>query len=189
METRSNTERGAQYDVSAQPPAEKASVFEDFIDIFYAPSTVFARRENGGFGIQLLIILILSAFFAFASRSVLAQIFDAEYSRATAAAMAKNPQITPEAMNTMRSIQEKVVTAATYIAPLLVIFFTALFVWVAAMVFKVKLSFGRAMMITTLAYIPRLVGGLVGVLQVVLMDTTSFTNRYSLSASPARLAK
>src|SRR5258708_28227278 len=42
------------------------------------------------------------------------------------------------------------------------------------------------MTIATLAYIPRVVGGLIGVLQVVLMDTTNFTNRFSLSATPAR---
>jgi hypothetical protein len=189
METRPGTERGPSYDVSAPaaPPApEKASIVEDFIDIFYAPSTVFARRENGGFGIHLLIIAALSAVFAFASHSVFSQIFDAEFARGTAKAMAANPRVTPEMMNSMRPIQEKVANVFVYLGAPLAILFGAIFVWVASKIVSAKVTFGKAMLITTLAYVPRLVGGLIGVLQVVLMDTSNFTNRYSLSVSPAR---
>src|SRR5262245_52362852 len=61
METRPGTDRGASYDptTSATPP-EKASLIEDFIDIFYTPSTVFARRAKSGFGLPLLVIVVIS---------------------------------------------------------------------------------------------------------------------------------
>src|SRR5436190_22553547 len=104
METRSGTDKGAPYDpaTATPPPAEKASIAEDFIDIFYAPSTVFARRANSGFGLQLLIVSVLFAGFAFASKSVFSQIFDAEFSRGMAKAMANNPRLTADMVSSMR---------------------------------------------------------------------------------------
>lgn len=188
METQPGTDRGASYDPSAAapPPAEKASIVEDFIDIFYAPSSVFARRATGGFGLHLLIITLISALFAFASHSVFSQIFDAEFARGMAKAMAKNPRLTSDMVNSMRPMQEKITSALVYAGAPLAIFFTAIFVWIAAKIVGAKLTFGQSALVTTLAWIPRLVGGLIGVLQVVLMDTSNFTNRYSLSASPAK---
>ena len=35
------------------PSPQSRFVWEDFIDIFYAPSQVFARREHGSFWIPL----------------------------------------------------------------------------------------------------------------------------------------
>jgi len=189
METRSGTQPGAAYDpgtTAPPPPAEKASVIEDFIDIFYTPTTVFARREKSGFGVQLLIVSVLFAGFAFASKSVFSQIFDAEFSRGMAKAMAKNPQLTQDMVNSMRPVQEKIASVFVYLGAPLVVFFTAILIWLVAKVLSGKLSFGQSMLVSTLAFIPRLVGSLLGVFQVVLMDTSTFTNRYSLSASPAR---
>jgi hypothetical protein len=187
METRSGTQPGAAYDPGTTPaPPEKASVIEDFIDIFYTPSTVFARREHSGFGIQLLIVTLLFAGFAFASKSVFSQIFDAEFSRGMAKAMANNPRLTPDMVASMRPMQEKIASLFVYLGAPLVVFFTAIVVWITAKVLSGKLSFGQSMLVSTLAFIPRLVGSLLGVFQVVLMDTSTFTNRYSLSASPAR---
>ena len=187
METRSGSERGASYDPgTSTPPGENASVVEDFIDIFYAPSSVFARREQSGYGIQFLVVSLLFAGFAFASKSVFSQIFDAEFSRGMAKAMASNPRLTPDMVNSMRPMQEKIASLFVYLGAPLVIVFTAVLIWLAVKVLSGKLSFGRSMLVSTLAFIPRLVGSLLGVVQVVLMDTSTFTNRYSLSASPAR---
>ena len=39
---------GSAHDATAGlATTDKASVWEDFLDIFYAPSSVFARREHG----------------------------------------------------------------------------------------------------------------------------------------------
>ena len=189
METRSGTEPRSTYDPSSSAPGaapEKANIVEDFIDIFYAPSSVFARREKSGFWTHLLIITLLGAIFAFASKSVFSQIFDAEFARGTAKAMAQNPRLTPDMVNSMRPIQEKIASFFVYLGIPLGVFLTAIGVWIATKIVSAKVKFGQAIMISTLAFIPRLVGSLVGVLQVVLMDTTNFTNRYSLSVSPAR---
>ena len=187
METRSCADRGASYDPnSAAAPPEKASVVEDFIDIFYAPSTVFARREKSGFGVQLIVVMILTALFVFASRAVFSQIFDAEFARGTAKAMANNPQLTQEMMDKAKPIQEKIGSIVLYVITPIIIFVTALLVWVTAKILSIKLTYTQAATITTLAWIPRLVGALLGALQVLLMDTSNVTSPYALGFSPAR---
>ena len=92
METRNDTTRGASYDGVVTPPVEKASVFEDYIDIFHAPSQVFARRAASGFGLHLLLVSLISAALAFANRgfngcaiaNICAQIHEADPGRSEA---------------------------------------------------------------------------------------------------------
>ena len=172
--------------IPMSPPPDKASVFEDFIDIFYAPANVFARREKSGYGMQLLIVCVLAALFAFATRSISSQIFDVEFQRGAAKAMAQNPQITMDQMNSMRGIQEKAVAFGSYIFTPIGIFILALFTWVAAKVVSAKINYQQAVLIVTLAWIPRLLGQLVVTVQGLLMDTSAITSMYGVMLSPAR---
>ncbi len=168
------------------PPVEKASAVEDFVDIFYAPASVFARREKAGYGLQLLVVVALSALFAFANRGVMSQIFDVEYQRGIAKAMAANPQITAEQIASMRPMQEGIATFAGYIGTPIFIFILAFFAWLVAKAVSAKFTYQQAVLIVTLAWIPRLLGSLVMTLQAVLMDTSNVTNMFSLSLSAAR---
>src|SRR5689334_15779429 len=43
----------------AVPAAAPAAWWEDFMDIFYAPSQVYARRAGSGFGIPMLVVTVL----------------------------------------------------------------------------------------------------------------------------------
>lgn len=187
METRPGTDRGAGYDPSVPAAApEQASVVEDFIDIFYAPSKVFARREKSGFWIHLLIITAIAALFAFANRGVFDQIFEVEFQRGAAKAMADNPQITEDMMAQQRKISGAIAGFAQYIGAPLLIFITSLLVWGAARVVSAKITYGQAVMIMTLAYIPRLVQGLLGTIQALVTDTSTITSMHTIGFSPAR---
>jgi hypothetical protein len=187
---RPDTDRGGKYDPSTaetlRMAPEKASIVEDFIDIFYAPSNVFARREKSGFGLQLLIVAVLAALFVFASRGVFSQIFDAEFARGAAKAMAKNPQLTQEMMDRARPMQETIASFVLYVFTPIAIFLSAIFVWLSAKVLSIKITYAQAALITTLAWIPRLVGALLGAVQVLVTDTTNVTSPYALGFSPAR---
>src|SRR4029453_16937200 len=74
---------------------EKASLLDDFMDIFYAPAAVFARRANASFWVPLLIITVLLGVIFMANRDLIDPIMEAEMARA----MAKSSrQLTPEQM-------------------------------------------------------------------------------------------
>src|SRR5882757_9613269 len=88
-------------------PVKTASRWEDFIDIFYAPASVFERRASSGWGIPAMVVTVLVALIFFANKGVMQPIMDAEFTRATAAAIKKNPQVTAEQMAQFRGIGEK----------------------------------------------------------------------------------
>ena len=187
METRNQTERGASYNDAVTPPVEKASVFEDYIDIFHAPSQVFARRAASGFGLHLLLVSLVSAALAFANRGYMRQVFAAEGDRTVAKMTAANPQISPEVVERTRAMSESSGLFFGYVGTPLIILLMALFVWaLARWVAGARISYGQAALITTLAWIPRLVGSFITTIQVAVMDTSNETSMFGLSASPAR---
>src|SRR5206468_10616133 len=65
-------------------PAKPASRWEDFIDLFYAPSTVYARRAQSGFFIPLLVVTLITGILFLVNSGVLAPIMDAEMARGMA---------------------------------------------------------------------------------------------------------
>ena len=88
---------------AAPVAAPRAAIWEDFIDIFYAPSAVFRRRETGNFFIPLAVITILCGVLFYLNSGALQPMFDAEFDRGMAVAMRQNPNIPPEAIERMRS--------------------------------------------------------------------------------------
>ncbi len=182
MENRSSPESPT---APMSPPGEQASLMEDFMDIFYAPSKVFARREKSGLTMHLLIVTVICALFIYANRGVTSQIMDAQFAKAGAKAIAENPQAA-DAINSMMGVQAKVATAMSYLAAPFIVFFTGLFLWVVGKMTGVKLKFGQTMLVVTLAFVPRLVGFLGTTLQVVLTDTSMITEPAAVSFSPAR---
>lgn len=187
--TRSGIDRSAKYDPGSAAPApapEGASLVEDFMEIFYAPSRVFARRASGAYWAPLVAISLLAALFAFANRSVTAAVFDAEFSRTSARAMAANPRLTQEMMSQQRGIAEGFASVAYYVGMPLLILFVAVLVWMAAKTVSAKIDWRAAMLVATLAQIPRLVGALLTTVQALLMDTSTITSMHSVGYSPAR---
>jgi hypothetical protein len=186
METRPDTERGASYEPSVTPPApEKASLVEDFIDIFYAPSRVFARRINSGFWTHLIVVAVIAGLFAFANRGVFEQIFEAEFSR-SAASQAADPRITQDVIDQQRKIGGAFASFFQYVGTPIMILFVALVTWGVARIMSIKLTYGQLAMIVTLAFIPRLISFLLMTVQMLFMDTTTMTSFFALSYSPAR---
>ena len=88
---------------TAPATAPPAAIWEDFIDIFYAPSSVFRRRENGSFFVPLAVVTVLCAALFYLNSGVLQPVFDAEFDRGMATAMRQNPNIPPEAAKKLNS--------------------------------------------------------------------------------------
>lgn len=185
---RPGTDSGAGYtpDTAMPPKPEQASLFEDFIDIFYAPSKVFSRRANASFWAPLLIVSAVTAIFSFVNRDVASAIFDAEYTRAMAAVQAKNPQLTADQLNSMRGVQEKVAAFFMYVGTPIFIFVVGFLAWISARIAGAKVSYAQAALIVSFAWVPRLVQNLIVTVQKLLLDTTNITSMHSFGFSPAR---
>src|SRR5256714_15683978 len=79
-----------------EPAPSKAGLWEDFVDIFYAPSSVFARRAVGIFGLPLLFLIVVAAILVFLTKYAMQPLIDAEFLRQGAAALRKSPILNQE---------------------------------------------------------------------------------------------
>ena len=168
------------------PTAKPASRWEDFMDIFYAPSSVFARRASSGFGIPMLVVTLLIGLIFLANSGVMQPIMDAEFTRATAAAMKKNPQVTAEQMAQFRGMGEKFAKVFAFIVTPVAIFCIGVVLWLVGKLVDAKQTVGAALMVAAYAYLPRVVEGVVGGIQGLLMDPASLNGRFALSLGAGR---
>ncbi len=163
----------------APETAAKASVFEDFIDIFTSPAEVFQRRMGANVWLQMLVLTVLAVVMFLVTRSILAPIFDAEMARA----FAKNPGMTADQIESGKAMAAKIGPIAIAISIPISMFFTGLFVWLCGKIFGAKQAFGDAVMVATYAWIPRLLAFVVAAVMGAMMDASKMVGLFSASLS------
>ena len=177
---------GAPVGTAPSPEAARASWWEDFIDIFYAPSQVYARRAGSGFGIPMLVVTLLITALAFANSGVMQPIMDAEFARSSAAAMRQNPQLTPEMMAKGRAFGEGIAKYGTIIFMPVGMFLTGLLLWLVGKIFDARESLAAAIMVAAYAFVPRILEGVLAGVQGLLLDPSSLNGRFKLSLGLGR---
>lgn len=168
------------------PAPAKAGLWEDFVDIFYAPSTVFARRSDGKFGMPLLFLVLVGAVLFFLTKNATSPIMDAEFARQSAAAIRKNPQLTAEQMASGRGFFETFAPVFFAVGITLSIFGTGFVLWLVGKLFDAKESVAAAIMIATYAEVPRLVQLLTNAAQGLVMSPESLNSMNSVGFNLAR---
>jgi hypothetical protein len=171
---------------AAPAPDKPASRWEDFIDIFYAPSIVYERRQNSGFGIPMLVVTVLIGLIALANSGVMQPIMDAEFARQTAIMMKKNPQITAEMMEKGRAFGETIAKIGAFVVVPIGMFLTGLVLWIIGKFFDAKQTLAAAIMVAAYAYVPRILESILAGVQGLLMDPASLNGRYSISLGLGR---
>src|SRR5436309_195360 len=149
----SNTDAVKEVD----PAPSKAGLWEDFVDIFYAPSSVFARRADGKFGLPLLFLIVVGTILFFLTKNAMQPIMDAEFARQSAAALRRNPNIPQEQLASGRGLFETVAPFFFAIGLTISVFGTGLVLWLVSKLFDAKASVTAAIMIATYSEVPRVV--------------------------------
>lgn len=176
------------YAVESTPaPAapEKASFWEDVIDIFYQPSAVFRRRANGNAWWPFLFVVLGMSLLTILTFSAMEPVMEAEIRRAMAASMAKNPQMTQEMVDKAVAMQTGIGRYFFGIGIAIAIFLVGLATWLVSKMFGAVETFGQAMLIAGYAYMPRLLGTIIGVVIALVTDPAQLTGASVLSAGPA----
>jgi hypothetical protein len=169
--------------VTPAPEPEKASLFDDFMDIFYSPSAVFARRENGNFWIPLLIVSVLLGIIFIANRDLMEPIMEAEMARAMAKSGAT---VTPEQLEAGRKIGQTFASVGAFLGPPILILATGIILWIVGKFFDAKQTMNAALVVSAYATIPRVVEGIVNRAQGLIVDPAAIDSRYSLSIGLGR---
>jgi hypothetical protein len=171
---------------AVDPSPAKAGLWEDFDDIFYSPSTVFARRSDGKFGLALLFLAIIGTVLFFLTKNATQPIMDAEFTRQTAAAMRKNPAITAEQMSQSRGFFEMLSPIFFAIGITISVLGTGLVLWIVGKLFDAKESVAAAMMIATYSEVPRIVQILTNAAQALVMSPEKLNSMNSVGFNLAR---
>ncbi|HEX9250382.1 MAG TPA: YIP1 family protein [Gemmatimonadaceae bacterium] len=177
---------GSNGDAVKEVDAAKAGLWEDFVDIFYAPSSVFARRSDGKFGLALLLLVVVATILVFVTKNAMQPIFDAEFARQTAAAMRKNPNITAEQMASSRNFFEMLGPVIYALFLTISVLGTGLILWVVGKLFDAKESLAAAMMIVTYSEVPRIVQILTNAAQGLIMSPEKLNATNSVGFNLAR---
>jgi hypothetical protein len=163
------------------PP--KASRWEDFIDIFYAPSTVFARRAESGFLLPMVVVTVLTGVLYIMNGAVWSEVMDAEMTRALAK---QSQQLTPEQLQRVRGFSETMAKVGSFAFVPIGIFLTGFMLWVCGKFVEAKQTIRQATMVAAFAFMPRIVEALVVAVQGLLMQPGSFNGRWRVSLGVGR---
>lgn len=170
-------------------PAPRASIWEDFVDIFTSPASVFERRRAGKFGLPLLVLLIVFGALSFASADALGPAQAADSRRVMDRLAADNPQVREAMQQRGADAGEPnpIFSSLGGVAMMAVsVFLVGLFTWIVGKLFGATASIGLVVMIVTYAQFPRILQQIVMIVQGFLLDPARLTSMFRVSTSPAR---
>ena len=171
---------------AAGAAAPRAAVWEDFIDIFYAPSAVFRRREQGSFFIPLAVITIVCGILFYVNTGTLQPMFDAEFDRQMSMAMRQNPNIPPEAVERMRGFAMRMQQVAMFVFLPLAMFGIGVTSWLVGKLFDAKQTFRAALVVAAYSCSPRIVDSVLHGVQGLLLDPAELDGRFRLTLGIGR---
>jgi len=178
------TDGEAVREVNPVPP--KAGLWEDFVDIFYAPSSVFARRADGKFALPLLFLIVVGTVLYFLTKNAMQPIMDAEFARRSADMLRKNPNLTSDQLASGRGIFETLGPLFFAIGLTLTVLGTGIVLWLVGKLFDAKEALTAAMMIATYAEVPRIVQILTNAAQALFMSPEKLNSVNSVGFNVAR---
>ncbi len=177
---------GSAHDATAGiATPERASVWEDFLDIFYAPSSVFARREHGSFWIPMLVVTVALGALFIVNMGVLEPIMDAEMRRGMAA-MADDPRMTPEMIEQGRGFALGIAKVGAFIGIPIAILLIAAMLYFMGKVVGAKQTWHAALVVAGYAYVPRIIESVLVGVQGFFMDPSQLDGRYRVSLGIGR---
>jgi hypothetical protein len=157
------------------------SKWEDYVDILYAPSEVFARRENGNFWIPLAVVTVFFAVLWAAGTRVLGPVLDAEFDRQIIRLIERDPSLVPEELEAGRAMARQIqLILAVFIVPI-----TALLVgvalWLVGKVVEAQQTLRSALLVAAFAYFPRVLEQAVALIEGLFRDVHAIDGRNRLT--------
>src|SRR5438045_3565021 len=142
--------------MTASVPVQRAAIWEDFIDIFFSPSSVFARRAQGGVWVPLLVVTVAIGALVYLNSGVLQPMLDAEFNRGMAVAMRSNPRLTPEMADRFRQTGIRIAQFAGFAFVPIAILATGTALWLIGKLFEARQAYRTALVVAAYSYVPKI---------------------------------
>lgn len=175
--------------MTASPEAlesKKSGVFDDFVDIITSPTRVFERRQDGKFGMHLMLLTLICVVLFFVFKNAMEPIMDAEFSRGAAKMMEKNPNLTQDQLASMEKMTGTFAGIGfAFVFPISVLL-VGLALWLMGKVFGGTHNARQSMFVATISQVPTVIGMMLGAVQAMLLPVDKLTSQYSIGFSVAR---
>jgi len=165
---------------------KSGSVWEDSLEVLWAPATVFQRSATRGVGMYMLVLTAFLVIVLLATKGLLQPYLDANYDLQMIKMAEQGKPVPTEGLETIRAISSWTLTAAWSLTAVLSGIVGGIITWLAAKLVRTPLAFGRAVFIATLASAPRVLSYIVMAVQGALVNPDSITSPFSASLGPAR---
>jgi hypothetical protein len=167
-------------------PAKEKGLLDDLVDTLFSPSAVFARRRSG-YGGALMLLWVVTAVLLLIAAPVTKPIMQAEMDRAQArAAQQSGRTLTSDQAALASKIGSTIGTVASVVGPVIAMLVVGLGVWLFGRLFGGALSVAQGILISTFAFVPRVLGAVALVIQAYVLDASRLTSMTQVSISPAR---
>ena len=171
---------------AATAPAEPASLWEDFIDVLYAPARVFARRRGAGFGKPLFIIAILFGIISGATLPLTRPLMERQMDQQMAQ-MRRNG-MSDEQVASARAMTERIGSITAVAGPvtglLIVLPISAAVLWGVGRAFGGAFGYREAGLITVYSFVPGLLAALLGAALLLFLDAQSLPPLQAMTVGP-----
>ena len=176
--------------LAATASQKDPSLWEDFIDVLYAPARVFERRRGRGFGAQLFILAVLFAIVAGATMSLTRPLMDRQMDLQLAQ-MRKNG-MSDEQITGARSMTERLGPISAVGGPsigLLIVIpiVAAVLLGIGRAAGASSLDYSAAGLISTYSMVPALVLALVGAALLLVIDAENLPLLQQMTVGPVLL--
>ena len=165
------------------PATDTASLWDDFIDIWTSPTTLFTRRTDGKWGHAMIFLVALGAVIFFGTMDATEPLRDAEMARSMAAS---SQQLTPEQVEAGRSIGGVMIGAFVIVGTPIILLMVAVSVWLSSKIIGGAINFAQGLTIACFAMFPRLLEGVTTAAQALVLDESALTGRFAVSFGPGR---
>src|SRR5262249_23637783 len=172
---------------STTPAApSQASFWEDLIDIFYQPVAVFRRRVKGNAWAPFLFVVIAMGIITYATFPAIQPAVDGDTARMIPKLLKQYPQATAEQLQAGIDKQTALFRYLGVAFFGLIVLADGFFVWLLGKMFGAVENFGAAMLIASYAFLPRVLGAVIGGAEGLLMDPSNLRSAAQLTLGPAR---
>jgi hypothetical protein len=166
--------------------ASQGSVFEDVLEVLWAPANVFDRSRAKGVGMYILVLTVSTLVLMFATKGLIQPYIDANFYLQMQQMAAKGTPMPAEAAAAAQKFSSYGFLASGVLMIPIGAVLTGLLVWIGGKVASASVTYGQAMLIATLASVPRVLSVIATAVQGAMVDPQSIRSFSDAALGAAR---
>ena len=166
--------------------SSKGTVFEDVLEVLWAPGQVFDRSRAKGVGMYILVLTAITLVIVLATNGLLQPYIDANFDVQMQQMAARGKPMPAEAAAAAQKFAGYGFIATGVLMIPIGAVLTGLLVWIGGKVVSAPFTFGQGMLIATLASVPRVLSFIATAVQGAIADPQAIRSFSDAALGAAR---